>query len=338
MIHPMDPAPTVEEPPGTDAPAEHDPHDLAVHTVDVRVDYDDVAAVQNLNLRIPWGEVYGLVGPNGAGKTSTFGVLATLRRPTFGEAYIAGHETIEHPASARAVVGYMPDQSPVHDDLKCWEFLDLFAGSYGLRGRDRKQQVDACLDRVGLSGKRNAMAGSLSRGMTQRLVLAKTLLHEPRVLLLDEPASGLDPHARLELRELMLDLRDQGRTIIISSHILAELSDFCTSVGVMEKGKLLVSGPVDELTAKLAPKRRWSIRVVGDPKPLLAFLQAREEWDAEPEPGGALAAAASSDDADARAALLLADMIRAGLVVCEFAERKATMHDVVFGLSRGEVA
>ncbi|MEM7681400.1 MAG: ABC transporter ATP-binding protein [Planctomycetota bacterium] len=309
--------------------------DFAIRTVDVRVDYNDVAAVQGLNLQIGWGEVYGLVGPNGAGKTSTFGVLSTLRRPTFGEAYVAGHETVEHPSQARAAVGYMPDQSPVHDDLKCWEFLDLFAGSYGLRGADRKKRVDECLARVDLTGKRNAMAGTLSRGMTQRLVLAKTLLHDPRVLLLDEPASGLDPHARKDLRDLLLDLRELGKTIVISSHILAELADFCSSVGVMQQGRLLVSGPIDELTAKLAPRRRWSVRVVGPVAPLLGFLEAREDWQAVLEPGGV---EVSTDQNEAHAARLLAELIAAGLPVCEFTERRATMQDVVFGISSGAVA
>lgn len=234
-----------------------------IQTSEIRVDYGEVNAVSDLTLSIGPGEVFGLIGPNGAGKTSLIRVLATLSEPTYGDASIAGFNVFEQRTQARRQIGYMPDLAPVFKDLKCWEFLDMFAASYRVPRRDRREQVAKALEIVSLTAKRNAMAGTLSRGMTQRLVLAKTLLHDPAVLLLDEPASGLDPIARIDLRNLLRDLSSRGKTVLISSHILNDLNEFCTSIGIMEQGHLVVSGAIDDLIGKLNTHRRYIVKTIG---------------------------------------------------------------------------
>ncbi|MCC6680928.1 MAG: ABC transporter ATP-binding protein [Phycisphaeraceae bacterium] len=233
----------------------------AIRTVDMRVDYDDLTAVHDLNLTIEPGEVFGLIGPNGAGKTSTLRVLGTLQQPTYGQVHIAGYDVEEHPAEIHRLLGFMPDAPPVYDDLKCWEMLDVFARAYFVDRRQRRKRVDQCLADVELTAKRNVLAGTLSRGMKQRLILAKTLLHDPLVLLLDEPASGLDPMARIEFRHLMRNLAARGRTVIVSSHILSELSDFCTSIGIMEKGLLVESGRIEQIASRINSHRKLIIEV-----------------------------------------------------------------------------
>ena len=217
-------------------------HTPALQIDNLRVDYGDFTAVDDLCLTLEPGEIFGLVGPNGAGKTSTIRALANLLEPTYGEVRILGHDLFEEPEAALEQLGYMPDLAPVIPDLKVWEFLDLYAHSYGLHGSERRDRVDSCLERVKLDDKRDLLGKALSRGMTQRVVLAKTLLHDPKLLLLDEPASGMDPIARRDMRLILQDLAVKGASIVVSSHILSELSDMCTSVGIMHKGKLLRSG------------------------------------------------------------------------------------------------
>ena len=197
----------------------------AIEIRDLRVDYGDFVAVRDISLSVPCGEVFGLVGPNGAGKTSTFKVLTTLMEPTYGEVSIAGLDIFEQAEEAREVMGYMPDLAPVPSDLKLWEFLDFHANTHRLgNGKERRAHVDECLELVNLLDKSDSWCKELSRGQTQRLVLAKTLLHRPKVLILDEPASGLDPLSRREMRIIFQDLARQGSTIIVSSHILSELA------------------------------------------------------------------------------------------------------------------
>lgn len=310
--------------------------DILIHTEDMRVDYGDMTAVHGLNLSIAAGEVFGLIGPNGAGKTSTISVLATLLEPTYGEVFVAGHDTAVNPAKARAELGYMPDLAPVHKDIKVWEWLDVFARAYGLSPRDRRHRVEELLDAVSLSGKRKAMAGDLSRGMTQRLVLAKTLLHEPRVLLLDEPASGLDPIARIELRDLLRRQAEEGRTVLISSHILSELSDFCTSIGIMESGRMVVSGPVDELGETADRSRRVVVELLDDAS---AHTQAVSQLDgvvgAEAD-GQTLTLSFAGQDPEL--AGLLAALLREGLPVKGFYEKKQGVEDIMLRVGAREVS
>ncbi len=225
--------------------------DPNVSIQNLRVDYGDVTAVKNLSLEIGKGEIYGLVGPNGAGKTSTLNVLATLLIPTYGEVHVAGYSLDTDPREIRRRLGYMPDLAPVIGDLKVREFLELFAGCYGLTGRRRKERIDECLERVGMTDHRRTFCGTLSRGMSQRVILAKTLLHEPKVLLLDEPASGMDPIARMELKETLKLVAAGGATVLLSSHILSELAELATSVGILHKGELRHHGAVaDVLSSK----------------------------------------------------------------------------------------
>jgi ABC-2 type transport system ATP-binding protein len=340
-------------------------------TDDVRVDYGDTTAVRDLSFAVGPGEVVGLIGPNGAGKTSTIRVLATLLEPTYGRVEIGGYDPATHPAQARAILGYMPDLAPVHDDLTCWEFLDAFAGSYGLRGKTRKARVDECLSLVQLEPKRKTMAGTLSRGMTQRLVLAKTLLHRPAVMLLDEPASGLDPLARAELRDLLNELSSGGVTVLISSHILTELSGFCTMVGIMERGRLKRFGRLDELTATMRERRVIQIELLSEPATHAATIFKLPRLTRDPETGCQTEGGAATDDGngqrqrraggdtlplidnpklrghvvtldllgdDRDAATLLKALIERGLPITGFAERKPDIEDLLRDSGATEVS
>ncbi|MBX7072311.1 MAG: ABC transporter ATP-binding protein [Pirellulales bacterium] len=213
--------------------------------------YGDLYALKNLNLKLDKGDVFGFIGPNGAGKTTTMRILATLLNPTVGEAYVCGHSIYTHPKEIRRVIGYMPDFFGVYDDMKVIEYLEFFAAAYRIGGPQRKKICDEVLQLVDLTYKRDALVTSLSRGMTQRLGLARVLLHDPQVLLLDEPASGLDPRARIEIRGLLKELRKMGKTIMVSSHILPELADVCNKIGIIERGELIVNADVDEVMRRV---------------------------------------------------------------------------------------
>lgn len=212
-------------------------------------------AVDNLTLNVPQGVIYGLIGPNGAGKTTTFRFLATLLKPSAGVATIDGVDVERKYKKARRLMGYMPDEFGVYEGMRVSEYLDFFAATYGIRWRKRKGLIEDVLNLLDLDGKKDDFLEGLSRGMRQRLALAKTLLHDPKVLILDEPASGLDPRARLEMKELLKELRRMGKTIIISSHILTELADLCDHIGILERGKLLASGPIDEIRKTIRQHR-----------------------------------------------------------------------------------
>jgi ABC-2 type transport system ATP-binding protein len=209
--------------------------------------YGDLFAIREINLSLQAGDVFGFIGPNGAGKTTTMRILATLLQPTWGEAYVAGHSIYTAPKDIRRAIGYMPDFFGVYDDMKVIEYLEFFAAAYRIRGEKRRKVCDDVLDLVDLGYKRDALVTSLSRGMTQRLGLARVLLHDPQVLLLDEPASGLDPRARIEIRALLKELRSMGKTIMVSSHILPELADVCNKIGIIERGELIVNADVADV-------------------------------------------------------------------------------------------
>jgi ABC-2 type transport system ATP-binding protein len=217
-----------------------------IETRDLTKTYGDLYALNRLTLKLEPGDVYGFIGPNGAGKTTTMRILATLLNPTWGEGFVCGHSIHTNPREIRRAVGYMPDFFGVYDDMKVIEYLEFFASAYRIGGEARRRKCDEVLDLVDLAFKREALVTSLSRGMTQRLGLARVLLHDPQVLLLDEPASGLDPRARIEMRRLLKKLRGLGKTIMISSHILPELADICNKIGIIEKGQLLFNGDVAE--------------------------------------------------------------------------------------------
>ncbi len=219
---------------------------MIIQTINLTKRYGKLVALNNLHLNIEEGECFGYIGPNGAGKTTTIRILATLLQPTWGEARVCGHVVGYESRKIRPLIGYVPDFFGAYEDMVVQEYLEFFASAYNIIGKKRAQIVGDVLELTDLSYKRDALVDSLSRGMKQRLSIARVLLHDPRVLLLDEPASGLDPRARIEIRALLKELHRMGKTIIISSHILPELADLCSSIGILEQGELLFHGSVSE--------------------------------------------------------------------------------------------
>lgn len=305
---------------------------FGIETVDLRVDFGSFTAVDDLSLQVPRGEIYGLIGPNGAGKTTTFRVLATLLQPTYGDMLLGGVDLAAFPAEARRILGYMPDLAPVPTDLKVWEFLDLFGAAYGVRGRERKERIAECLEAVDLVDKRDTYCGTLSRGMTQRCVLAKSLLHRPEVLILDEPASGMDPVSRKALREILRREAAAGTTILISSHILSELSDLCTMVGILFKGRILDSGKPREVAERLGRRGGRTVRLhlLDRVRECRSLLEAHDGVTAVREEGEALVCEFAGSGGEQVA--LLRHLVEQGMPVRSFEERAASIEDVIIGL------
>jgi len=235
--------------------------------------YGRFRAVDNLSLEIGKGEIYGFVGANGAGKTTTMKIIAGLLKPTSGSVVVAGVDILKYPVSFKNKIGYMPDFFGVYDDLKVTEYLDFYSGVYGIEKSQRPKLIDELLELVNLTDKKDFYVDDLSRGMKQRLCLARSLIHNPELLILDEPASGLDPKARVEMKEVLKELRDLGKTIIISSHILPELAELCTSIGIIEKGKMIVSGTVEEIMKKTAQKKIIRMKVLGEMESAVKLLK-----------------------------------------------------------------
>jgi len=299
--------------------------------------YDRTLAVGGLDLNVEQGEIFGLVGPNGAGKTTTLRILATLLVPDAGDAEIAGASVRRNPNDVRRVLGFMPDSFGVYDDMKVWEYLDFFARCYGIPSARRRQMIGDLLDLVDLGNKRDAYVQGLSRGMQQRLCLAHTLVHDPQVLLLDEPASGLDPRARVELRELLRELRSLGKTILISSHILPELEELCTSVAIVDHGQVLAQGRVADIEKRLRYGAVLRVRVLGEGE---AIEAARDFFAAEAR----VASAAILDDGqielgfrgdDAESADLLARAIGGGIRVASFARAASDLEELFLQVTSG---
>ena len=218
-----------------------------IKTVDLTKKYGDAFAIRSIDLDLRAGDLFGFIGPNGAGKTTTMRIIATLLEPSWGEAYVCDHSVHTQPKEIRRLVGYMPDFFGVYDDMTVVEYLEFFAAAYRINGKKRRERVNEMLEIVDLDFKRDAYANTLSRGQTQRLGLARTLMHDPQVLLLDEPLSGLDPRARIEMRNLLRKLGEMGKTIIVSSHILPELADVCNKVGIIDRGELKQNAEVTEV-------------------------------------------------------------------------------------------
>ncbi|MBC8171850.1 MAG: ABC transporter ATP-binding protein [Anaerolineae bacterium] len=235
--------------------------DLIIETKDLVKRFGRFTAVDGLSLEVPTGSIYGFVGPNGAGKTTTMRMLTTLTRPTSGTAWVAGHSVLQDRRAVRRAIGYMPDEFGVYDDLRVWEYLDFFAACYDIGESERKRLVNDLLELVNLAHRRDDMVDKLSRGMKQRLSLARTLAHDPQVLILDEPASGLDPAARIEIRELMTALAGMGKTIFFSTHILPDVENICTHIGIVEAGKMVMQGTLDELKVRFQPHREIIVTV-----------------------------------------------------------------------------
>ena len=224
--------------------------DLIIETRNLVKTFGKFTAVDGLSVEVPSGSIYGFIGPNGAGKTTTMRILTTLTRPTAGQAWVAGYSVTEERRAVRRAIGYMPDEFGVYDDLRVWEYLDFFAACYDIPENERRQLIGDLLELVELSHRREDMVDKLSRGMKQRLSLARTLAHDPTILILDEPASGLDPGARIEIRELMVELANMGKTIFFSTHILADVENICTHVGIIEAGQMVMQGSMDEMKSQ----------------------------------------------------------------------------------------
>jgi ABC-2 type transport system ATP-binding protein len=299
--------------------------------------YDKLTAVDNLSLALGPGEIFGFIGPNGAGKTTTIKILATLLEPTTGTAFVDGINVVENPDAVRARIGYMPDTFGVYDEFKVWEYLDFFAAAYKVPKGDRPGLIDLVLDLTNLSNKKDAYVEGLSRGMKQRLCLARTMVHNPKVLLLDEPASGLDPRARIEIRDLLKELRNLGKTIIVSSHILPELADFCTSVGIIEKGKLLVSGPIDSLIGDNIGARVLEIKVPAEDKATASKVLAPLTGVRNVAERGEFLDVQFDGGIDAQNDLLLA-LLTAKVRIVSFGEVQTDLEAVFMNLTRGLVA
>jgi ABC-2 type transport system ATP-binding protein len=250
-----------------------------IETRDLTKKYGELFAIKSIDLNLSRGDLFGFIGPNGSGKTTTMRILATLLNPTWGEAYVGGYSIYTRPKEIRRLIGYMPDQFGVYDDMKVIEYLEFFAAAYRIRGPKRRQVCDEVLDLVELGYKREALVTSLSRGMTQRLGLARVLLHDPQVLLLDEPASGLDPRARIEIRQLLKRLGTMGKTIMVSSHILPELADICNKIGIIERGELIVNATVADVMKQVRRQTVLNIGVAGDRDAAARLLEGHDLVD-----------------------------------------------------------
>ena len=301
--------------------------------------YGGTIAVAGIDLAIESGEIFGLVGPNGAGKTTTLRILATLLRPSAGKAEIDGWSVTRNPDEVRRVLGFMPDAFGVYDDMKVWEYLDFFARCYGLPASRRRRMIADLLELVDLGDKRDAYVQTLSRGMQQRLCLAHALVHDPQVLLLDEPASGLDPRARIELRELLRELRSMGKTILISSHILPEVEELCTSVAIVDRGQVLAQGRVSDIERRLRFGAVLRVRLLLEGEELAA---ARDRFAAAPD----VASATVLEDGtielgfrgdDAASARLLTDSVAAGLPVVSFARAASDLEELFLQVTAADV-
>lgn len=297
--------------------------------------YGDLTAVHPLDLEIREGDIFGFIGPNGAGKTTTIKMLATLIRPTDGYAEVCGFNVIKDVDQVKHVIGYMPDYFGVYDDMKVWEYLDFFAMAYKIDPARRPKIIDDVLELTDLTVKKNDYVEALSRGMKQRLCLAKTLVHDPKVLLLDEPASGLDPRARIEMRELLQELRRMGKTILISSHILTELADFCNTVGIIEQGKLLVSGPIEDIMQRLHGARVIEIKVKSDVGHASGVLQAFSGVQRIETDGENLRVYVDFELVDTSP--MMETLVKEGIRVSSFRELEVDLEDIFMRITKGAV-
>jgi ABC-2 type transport system ATP-binding protein len=299
-------------------------------------DYGEFTAVEDLHLNIDKGEVFGFIGPNGAGKSTTIRFLATLLKASRGTGTVNGYSVNDDPMNVRRSVGYMPDSFGVYDGMKVWEFLDFFAVAYGLGKSKRKQIITDVLELLDLTYKRDDFVNGLSRGMKQRLCLAKTLVHDPPVLILDEPASGLDPRARLEVKALLKELRRMGKTILISSHILTELADCCTSIGIIERGTLLMSGPIGDVYRRIRGLRKVVVKFTDNMDAGLSIIRSSPylrsvEVDDH-------SATMELDTDDAGVAEVLRQLTSQGVGIRSFAEEDPSLEDVFMMVTKGLVS
>ena len=304
---------------------------------DLKVYYGDKVAVDGLSFEVEKGEVYGLIGPNGAGKTTTIKAIATLLEPTYGEILVDGISALHEPENVRGMLGYMPDFPPVYDDLRVDEFVELFASAYGATSEKRKAEVDRCLSATNLEDKRKVLCKTLSRGMKQRALLAKTLVHDPPVLLLDEPAANLDPKARIDLRNLLKRLAKDGKTILVSSHVLTELQDLCDSIGIMREGKMVINGNLQEVVERATPTKTILMELLHPFPQTHDFLIAHPSahFSGEADESATLIEFTFDGDNEEVANLLRA-IVELGAPVKSFHERKADVESLFLAVESGE--
>ena len=316
--------------------------DYIIETKDLVKKFGNFTAVNGLSLQVPAGSIYGFVGPNGAGKTTTMRILTTLTRPTSGAAWVNGVSVVDDPRSVRRAIGYMPDEFGVYDDMRAWEYLDFFASCYDIAVAERKKLIEDLLALVDLSHRREDMVDKLSRGMKQRLSLARTLAHDPSVLILDEPASGLDPRARVEIRELLVELARMGKTIFFSTHILADVSEICTHIGIIEAGQIIAQGSMDEMRAQLQPHREITVTVrdadaVATIKRTLGGMAGvANVVDLEPK-GGRYRVRIDYTGDDEGVAALNASINAAGVSILGFAEETKDLEAMFMRVTKGIV-
>lgn len=312
-----------------------------IETRDLVMRYErKLTAVNNLSLSVPRGAIYGFVGPNGAGKTSTMRILTTLMLPTSGQAYVAGHEVTKEAREVRRAIGYMPDFFGVYDDMKVWEYLDFFGACYDIPERDRPALINDLLQLVDLSHRRDDMVDKLSRGMKQRLCLARTLVHDPQVLILDEPASGLDPRARVEIRELMLELSRMGKTIFFSSHILADVAEICTHIGIIEAGQMVMQGKMDDVRRQLMPNREVVVTLldkVDEARSALSVIPGVQNVVDLTDESGRKRLRVDFLGEDAIMAEMMSALTSKGIPVVNFSEQSHDLEQVFMRVTKGIV-
>ncbi len=293
-------------------------------------------ALQGVSFTIDPGDMFGLIGPNGAGKTTLIRILATLLKPSSGSARVDGRDVVHQATQVRRVIGYMPDFFGVYEELKVREYLEFFASTYGIRGARRKAVVDGVLELTDLVEKRDAMIASLSRGMQQRLGLARVLVHDPKVLFLDEPASGLDPRARIEIRALLKELRNMGKTILISSHILADLADLCNKIGLIERGKLLYAGGLKEAMAQVQGDDVWLVEVFEEQDRARGVLEKETYVESVTAVDGHLRVKLRDGYREVHA--IPQALMQQGLRLKLFRVAEVTLEDAFLKLTKGEVS
>ena len=331
----------------------------------LRKEYKELVAVKDLCLELDKGDIFGFIGPNGAGKTTTIKMIATLLMPSAGTVIVDGIDVVRNPEQIRSIVGYMPDFFGVYDDIKVWEYLDFFAAAYRIPKGQRPQIIDDVLALTDLTIKKDSYVESLSRGMKQRLCLAKTLVHDPKVMLLDEPASGLDPRARIEIRELLLELQSMGKTIIVSSHILPEMEEFCNKIGIIERGELIVAGDVNTIARQVRGQHTIEIGVIEEMERAEAILLGMTDVLREVKVTTGMREAPNSPDEPHRRAMtlqrversgrggviqigyvgvideeykVLAALVQAGIKVRSFNAPETDLEDVFLRVTKGQVA
>ncbi|MBE75265.1 MAG: multidrug ABC transporter ATP-binding protein [Rhodopirellula sp.] len=304
-----------------------------IKTAGLTKKYGDMYAIQNIDLDLDEGDLFGFIGPNGAGKTTTMRIIATLLNPTSGEAYVCGNSIYTKPKEIRRLVGYMPDFFGVYDDMKVIEYLEFFAAAYRIKGEERRKRCNEMLEIVDLDFKRDAYANTLSRGQTQRLGLARVLLHDPQVLLLDEPLSGLDPRARIEMRELLRRLGQMGKTIVVSSHILPELADICNKIGIIDRGVMTVNSDVADVMQQIRRKIGLHIRVTGDPQKAAEIVSNHASVDTVELVDDQIIVSLHEDETDY--SVLAQLLVEAGHGILLFQEESVNLEKAFMMLTKG---